>query len=125
MFIVGLFSWWYSAGWRRQFTLLNERLAATYDYFSLDLLFRTLFSPFRQIAAGSVRGPIGVQLRAWFDQLISRVIGAVVRTMIIIVGSIGLFLTVCFGAFFLLFWAIIPLLPIVGVVAMVAKWGVS
>ncbi len=116
MFIVGLFSWWYGAGWRQRISFAQERLASVYDYFSVDLLLKTMFSPFRQISAGSVRGPIGVQIRAWFDQLISRVIGFIVRTLIIIVGSITLFLTACLQLLMVALWAMVPLGLLIGTV---------
>lgn len=116
MFIVGLVSWWYGAGLRQRIAFAGERLASVYDYFSVDLLLRTLFSPFRQISAGSVRGPIGVQLRAWFDQLISRTIGFFVRLLMIMIGSITLFLTVCMQIVLVALWAIVPLAPIIGIV---------
>ena len=41
MFIVGLFSWWYGAGWMRCISVVRGGLASIYDYFSLDLLLRS------------------------------------------------------------------------------------
>ncbi len=122
MFIVGLFSWWYGAGWVRCISAVRGGLASIYDYFSLDLLLRTLFSPFRQISAGSVRGPIGVQLRAMLDNLISRVIGAVVRTLVIIIGTITLLVSCVLGLLRIIAWPFIPLLPIVCIVFASQGW---
>ena len=122
MFIVGLFSWWYGAGWVRCISAVRGGLASIYDYFSLDLLLRTLFSPFRQISAGSVRGPIGVQLRAMLDNLISRVIGAVVRTLVIISGTITLLVSCVLGLLRIIAWPFIPLLPIVCIVFASQGW---
>ena len=122
MFIVGLFSWWYGAGWVRCISAVRGGLASIYDYFSLDLLLRTLFSPFRQISAGSVRGPIGVQLRAMLDNLISRVIGAVVRTIVIIVGTITLLISCFLGLLRIVVWPLIPLLPVVFVIFAISRW---
>lgn len=122
MFIVGLFSWWYSAGWLRCVASVQGSLLSTYDYFSLDLLLRTLFSPFRQISAGKVRGPIGVQLRAFVDNLISRVIGAIVRTIVIAVGSVTLGISVLLGLVKILLWPVIPLLPLVFAVVAASGW---
>ena len=122
MFIVGLFSWWYGAGWVRCISAVRGGLASIYDYFSLDLLLRTLFSPFRQISAGSVRGPIGVQLRAMLDNLISRVIGAVVRTLVIIIGTITLLVSCLLGLLRIIAWPFIPLLPIVCIVFASQGW---
>ena len=122
MFIVGLFSWWYGAGWVRCISAVRGGLASIYDYFSLDLLLRTLFSPFRQISAGSVRGPIGMQLRAMLDNLISRVIGAVVRTLVIIIGTITLLVSCLLGLLRIIAWPFIPLLPIVCIVFASQGW---
>lgn len=122
MFIVGMLSWWYGAGWRQRVHVAQGRIEGIYDYFSIDLLLRTLFSPFRQISAGSVRGPIGVQLRAWFDQLISRTIGFIVRSLMIIIGSITLFLTSVFQGLMIVIWAFVPVAPIVGIVLGLLGW---
>lgn len=122
MFIVGLFSWWYGVGWRQRVVFLREQLAAMSDYFSIDLLLRTLFNPFRQISAGGVRGPLGVQMRAFFDQVISRFIGAMIRGAVIVVGAIGLVLYAVIGAIFVVLWAFVPLLPLVGFVLWLIGW---
>ena len=125
MFIVGLFGWWYGDGWRLRGRLIRERIIRAFDQFSIDLLIKTWFSPFRQISAGSVRGPIGVQLRAWFDRLISRLIGGVIRTFVIIFGTIWLVMLALVGVIELLVWLVIPLAPIVGAIAMIIGWTPS
>jgi hypothetical protein len=122
MFIVGMLSWWYGAGWRQRMMLLREHIAGIVDYFSIDLLLRTLFSPFRQIGTGSVTGPLGVQIRAFFDRLTSRVIGMMVRSTMIIVGTIGIAVYACIGAVFVVLWACVPLLPIIGLILTLTGW---
>lgn len=122
MFIVGLFSWWYGAGWKRHILAVRNHIASLYDYFSLGLLVKTLFAPFRQISAGGVRGPIGVQLRAWFDQLISRCVGATVRSIVIVTGVIALTLRALFGVFEIIVWPLVPTLPVVAVVLAMMGW---
>lgn len=122
MFIVGILSWWYTVGWQDQFVRLRARLARTLDYFSIDLLIRTFFAPFRQISAGKVRGPLGVQLRAFFDNLISRLIGSMVRGTIIVVGSIWIALSTIIGAVVAVLWVAVPLLPVVGIILALTGW---
>lgn len=122
MFIVGLFSWWYSTGWLRCAARVRDTLMSVYDYFSFDLLLRTLFSPFRQISAGKVRGPLGVQMRAFFDRLISRIIGATVRTIVIVVGSATLLIVVTVGAVRIVLWPVVPLLPVLFVLFAIMGW---
>lgn len=122
MVIVGFFSWWYGAGWRRQIMLAREKIAGYFDYFSIDLLLRTWFAPFRQISAGGVQGPIGVQIRAFFDQLVSRVIGSIVRSIMIVIGCVTILGALIIYTLKVIFWAIIPIIPIVGFVLMVLGW---
>ena len=122
MFVIGLISWWYGRGWGDAAGRVGKRLLSLEDYFSIDLLLKTLFSPYRQIAAGKVRGPLGVQMRAFFDRLISRLIGAMIRLFTILVGLIALAFNIVVGVLVLLCWAVVPLLPIVGIVLFAAGW---
>jgi hypothetical protein len=122
MFIVGILSWWYGPGWRQRASQLGERLKASMDYFSIDLLLRTFFAPFRQIAAGGVKGPLGVQMRALLDRVISRIIGAMIRFIMIIIGSLAIGFHGLMGVLLLIFWALIPVLPIIGIVVFLTGW---
>lgn len=122
MFIVGILSWWYGAGWKQRFSYAQAKLTHTYDYFSIDLLLKTLFSPFRQISAGSVRGPIGVQLRAWFDKLISRCVGFVVRSIVIVCGIVALTFSGVYHVIIIVGWLVVPLMPIAGILLAISGW---
>jgi hypothetical protein len=122
MFIVGLLGWWYGQGWRGCISRALGRLATTADFFSVSLLLRTLFSPFRQISAGGVRGPLGVQIRALFDRLVSRLIGAMVRSAMIIAGCVVLAVQAIFGGLVGLGWLLLPAVPLVGLALTFAGW---
>jgi hypothetical protein len=122
MVLLGLLSWWYTTGWKQQALSLREKLASTVDFYSIDLLLRTLFSPFRQISAGRVDGPLNVQMRAFFDRLVSRLIGGMVRLFMIIFGSIAIALHATAGVALLLAWVFVPLLPLLGAVLMITGW---
>lgn len=122
MFIVGLLSWWYGEGWRQRIFIIRDRLASIVDYFSIDLLLKTLFAPYRQISAGSVNGPIGVRWRAFVDQLISRCIGAIMRTILILVGGLTILLFSIVGLLVLILWGIVPLLPFMGIAMTTIGW---
>lgn len=122
MFIMGFLSWWYGMGWRGRVVRLREKIASTVDYFSIDLLLRTFFSPFRQISAGKTNGPLNLQLHAFFDRLISRAIGAMVRLVMIIVGILAILLYSIVGAIMLVLWAVVPLTPFIGVFLFITGW---
>lgn len=122
MFIVGLLQWWYGAGWLRQFQNANARVRGLYDYFSIDLLVGSWFAPFRQISAGRVQGSLAVQWHAFIDKSISRFIGAFMRTILIIVGVLMLFVVSIGYAMSLLVWALIPFAPLAGLTASIIGW---
>ena len=122
MVIVWVFSWWYGAGWKARLSHLRDQLSTSYDYFSIGLLLGSLFAPFRQISANRVDGPIGVQLRAFFDKQLSRIIGAFVRIVLIIAGIIWLALQSIWGVVVMIGWAMLPVLPFVGFTLMLSGW---
>lgn len=120
--LLAFFSWWYGEGWRRQASRAAARLSSWFDYFSFDLISRTLFSPFRQISAGPVRGPIGVQFRAWVDRTVSRFIGAMVRIVVLIAGIVTIIFTALVACLQLIIWPFLPAAPIVGLIMTLAGW---
>lgn len=122
MAIVGIFWWWYGAGWLAAVKHVIEKISGLYDYFSIDLLLKTLFSPFRQISAGRVDGPLNIVIRAFFDRLLSRVIGAIVRTIVVFIGLFSLAVAVILGLAYIISWALIPLIPFAGMSLMLAGW---
>lgn len=123
MVIVWVLSWWYSSGWKRQLIRAGEHTHALYDYFSIDMLVRTLFSPFRQIAANpSRKGSLDYAFRVFIDKLVSRVVGFTVRLLVLIIGAVALLLQQIILGVLLLAWPLVPALPILGVVAYINEW---
>jgi len=122
MFVIGLMSWWYGRGWRDAAVRVGRRLVNLEDYFSIDLLLKTFFSPFRQISAGGVQGSLSIQMRAFFDRLVSRVIGAMIRLFTILIGLVAIVVYGVIGLLVLVAWALIPLLPIAGIWLFVTGW---
>jgi len=123
LLVTELFKWWYTAGLHQRLQKISLRLDGTIDYFSMDLLIKTLFAPFRQISVGSVDGPLEVKLRALVDKLFSRLIGAFIRLLLLVVGCVTITLQVVLALVMLLLWLLVPFLPIVGIV--LAVMGVA
>jgi len=122
MLLVSFFQWWYGDGWRQRLRITRRQLGGTLDFFSIELLFKTLFTPFRQISAEAANGSLEAKLRAFADKMISRAIGAVVRIVIILAGMIAIVFQVIFGVIIMVGWAVLPLFPVAGIILMISGW---
>jgi hypothetical protein len=126
MFLVGLLSWWYGRGWLSQLNKTSGRWHSTVEYFSIGQLFATLFAPFRQISATNTSSPNPVEaMRALFDQLISRLIGGLVRSFTIFIGIAAIILQFVYGSIILMLWFFVPLVPLIGFVLLAIGWAPS
>lgn len=119
---MGILGWWYGTGWKQRASMVKERLAGLMDYFSLDLLLKTLFSPFRQISAEKTSGSLNVLMHAFFDRLISRMIGMMIRLVMIVIGTAAIIAYAIIGLLALVVWAFVPVLPMVGLVLFLMGW---
>jgi len=116
LLVTELFKWWYEAGLRQRIQKIALTLDGTIDYFSMDLLLKTLFAPFRQISAGKVDGSLDVKFRALIDKLTSRAIGAVVRLILLLVGGVTIVLQIVLDLIVIIVWLALPILPIIGLI---------
>lgn len=115
--------WWYGLGWLDQLALVRLRFEKTADYFSIGLTLRTLTQPFKQIDADRQRkGSLDVLLRSMFDQLFSRFMGVVVRSILILVGCLALAFEVLVGGIRLVAWPFIPALPLLMLPLTMTGW---
>jgi hypothetical protein len=113
MLILSFFSWWYTAGWGQLGRRAVLRIAGVMDFFSVGLLFKSLFSPFRQISVGRVQGSLNTQMRAWADRQISRGIGAMVRLAVIVFGLLATLMMIIVAVALLVLWPIVPIVPFI------------
>lgn len=120
MLIVGLIRWWYIDGWLGQLQKIRDAFARVADRFSIGLLIKTLFAPFRQISSDEQGRDPGSKMAVLLDKLISRVIGGFMRTVMIIVGSVTLCLLAVLSLLRLVVWPLVPVAPVVGLVLMSA-----
>lgn len=121
--MVGIISWWYGRGWVLQWHQTKERFLKTLEFFSVGQLILTLFSPFRQISAsGHNDGSLGDAARAMVDKLISRVIGALVRTLTIAFGLLVILLLAVYEVVIMIFWWLLPIMPVAGLILYAIGW---
>lgn len=124
MLFVSLIRWWYGPGWLDQLRLVRERFDRTADLFSIELSFKTLFKPFRQIDADRVgKGSLSVILQAWFDRIFSRFVGSIARTFLIIIGSVAIAVEGMIGVLRLTVWPLLPCAPLFSLLFIMAGWA--
>ncbi|HEU5187244.1 MAG TPA: hypothetical protein VFT87_01945 [Candidatus Saccharimonadales bacterium] len=123
--LAGLFfAWWYGLGWMQLIRRVWGRVIKVLQFFSVGLMLGSLFAPFRQISAGSAApGSLNTQLRSWGDQLFSRVIGAMVRLILVIVGLFSALLMGLMGLLAIILWPFLPIAPLIGIFLMQARAG--
>lgn len=107
MLALAFLQWWYGAGWSGAWKSLGTRLRRTYYGFSVPQLSRTLFSPWRRIITLG-GGSIGERLRAILDNLVSRLVGAVVRTLTIIAAGLISLWWLVVSLLQLIVWPLLP-----------------
>ena len=86
------------------------------NYFSIPLLLKTLFSPWRRYKYSYGRG---FNLKRYFNtftfNIVSRLIGAAVRIIFILIGlAVEIFLVFA-GAVIFIGWLVLPILLILGI----------
>ena len=112
MLLVELINWWYGRGFKSFARSLVDKLRNTADFFSIGSLFRTLFLPFRQISAGSVEGSLETRLQAFFDRLVSRIVGFTLRFILILLGSLSLLFQSLLSVVAVVLYPFMPIMPI-------------
>jgi len=125
MFLVGIISWWYGNGWKSRLVMTKSALVRSLDFYSIDLILRTLFSPYRQISAESSVGSMGVNFRAMIDKLISRIVGFIVRSFVLVFGMLVIVTQTLIGIIIGILWLFIPLIPVFGLIMYVIGWTPS
>ena len=95
----------------RNFLLFNL------DYFSIPLLLRTFFSPWRRYRESYSRGfDIGRFLETFFANLIYCILGAIMRSFLIIIGLFSEALIFFAGLVAFFGWIILPVILIQGLI---------
>jgi len=108
--MITYFSWWYNQGVLGFWDGILVMTGKIYSYFSIHILLRTLFDPWKRDNYSIENGSLEARSKVMLDNLISRVIGFVIRLFTML---FGLSLTISFFVFMFLILIIWLALPIV------------
>jgi hypothetical protein len=123
MILLNCLNWWYGRGWSWQVQSLKAGVNRQLEYYSIGSLLSTLFAPYRQIGAEFTGRVLSSGFQAWVDRTISRIIGAVVRLLIISAGVLVVTFYALVRLIAIVLWPIVPLLPILGIILAVLGVG--
>ena len=106
-FVPALLIWWYGRGLTDLFSFLLALLDYIQNLFSVTVLLKTLFSPWKKMVGERGRGIDG--LKIWLlDNLVSRGVGFVVRVLMIFVFMIAFLAFLIFSVIAIIFWLFMP-----------------
>ena len=85
------------------------------NYFSVPLLLKTFFSPWRRYKVSYGKGfDFGKFFEAFFSNLIFRILGAILRSFLIVIGLIAEVFLIAGGIIVFFGWLLLPALLIAG-----------
>lgn len=93
----------------------NNYFMFAVNYFSFTLLLKTFFSPWRKYRWRYPRGlDIGELFSTFISNIFSRILGAIMRTFLIIAGICSQAFVAVFGLVIFVAWLLLPLIIIAG-----------
>ncbi|HUS26686.1 MAG TPA: hypothetical protein VMY99_05050 [Nevskiaceae bacterium] len=113
--IFELFRWWYGPGWVLAMRRCVTWVASVERSFSLLILLRTLFAPWRRILTPRGRS-LDAKIQALLDNFVSRIIGSVVRSGVIIAAAVSITGVFLFGVVCAAVWPLLPAVIVYGIV---------
>ena len=107
--ILRFWAWYYTGGLKGLIKIWRNFVIFVREYYSIPLLLRTLFYPWRRDITKYRRG---FSFKAFFEtltfNLISRGLGLVIRSVTVVIGLICLIGVIVLGALALIVWLILP-----------------
>ncbi|HSX42329.1 MAG TPA: hypothetical protein VLE93_03180 [Candidatus Saccharimonadales bacterium] len=121
--LTGYFYWWYGEGYKQSWQVAAAVLYEVADFFSLEILVKSWFAPWKNDVLSAQNAALSDTVKLWEQNLASRFIGIVLRSIVIFVAVISLaFLTILLGVGLVL-WSVVPAL--IFILPVLAVWIVT
>lgn len=112
MVVADILRYWYGVELPKAPRRLHGFILTTADAFSMPLLLRTLFAPWRKDVLPTTGLALQEKLRVFGYNLIAIFVGFFVRLFVLITASLMIGLTILVGTILLGLWVILPFVPI-------------
>ena len=113
--------WWYGPGYLWLLRGIGGRLHRLALSFSVPILIRTLFAPWKRIISYGGTG-LQAQLRAAVDNAVSRLVGFMVRVVVLVVAALLMAVTALIGLILLILWPLAPGIALFLIVRGFLRW---
>jgi hypothetical protein len=107
MLLVEFFSWWYTRGFLELARKLGKTLRGIWQTFSVPLLLKTLFAPWKRITTEAGKS-LQEHSRAWIDNAVSRLVGFTIRIFVIIAALASIVVVGLIGVCLIIAWPFVP-----------------
>ena len=107
---MSFFSWWLLEVPAKLWKITTSLSRKIFGYFSIDLLLKTLFYPWKRDEVDTTNLSLDKKFQVWLMNLISRLVGAVVRAMTIFIGLGMTALTFIIGIVAIVGFYLLPLI---------------
>lgn len=111
----GFLRWWYSTGFMIFLQIIRAALIIVSDRLSLFMLLKTLFDPWRKDVISYEGLTLAQRFNVWLMNLISRLIGFVIRASFLFAGILIFVGAGFLGIGLMVSWLFLPALVLAGI----------
>lgn len=106
--VLAFVLWWVKIVPTDIFSITLKIIGKLFDYFSIDLLLKTLFLPWKRDEIDTSNLSLDLKFRVWMMNLMSRLIGATVRMGVVLIGVAAIASAFITGLIILVGFVILP-----------------
>ena len=111
---MAFLKWWYGAGWAQQAALTRQRVTNIGGMFSVPILLRTMFAPWKQTVIIARRDQaLSDKVQAWIGNQVSRFVGFGVRVLVLLTAMLCIVFVSIVGIVTMIIWPILPAMPLI------------
>ncbi len=116
--IKDYFLWHYGAAFPEMFRVLGNFFWFLYHFFSMPVLFRTLFSPWKKIHEERESAGFNLKdiLSALIINIMMRIVGFFFRVVLITIGVMSIIFLFIFSISLFIFWVFAPILILLSLI---------
>ena len=110
--MITYLSWWYAQEPAYLWRAVNVTSNKILNLFSVPILIRTLFDPWKRDVTYAENASLDVRYKIWLNNLISRLVGFMVRLFTALTGMLFASATFLILAALLMVWLLLPFIII-------------